>query len=106
MCENGTSCIILYSDNKGVTKILHQLPNLFETLHESDLLRCFRDSGSVTYVSTLQAPSPLAPGIPSFVQSLSTFEANVREWHFVQHSLYLSAVAGEAGSGALGRGGG
>ena len=29
----------------------------------------------------------LRPCISSFVQSLSIFEANVREWHFVQHSL-------------------
>ena len=51
-----------------------------------DTTRCFRDSGSVTYVSTLPAPSPSAPCISSFVQSLSTFDSNVREWHFVQHS--------------------
>ena len=57
-------------------------------LHEGDLLRCFRDSGSVTYASTLPAPSPSAPCISSFVQSLSTFDSNVREWHFVQHSLF------------------
>ena len=57
-------------------------------LHEGDLLRCFRDSGSVTYASTLPVPSPSAPCISSFVQSLSTFDSNVREWHFVQHSLF------------------
>ena len=51
-------------------------------LHEGDLLRCYRNSGSVTYVSTLPAPSPSAPGISSCVQSPSTFEPNVREWHF------------------------
>ena len=28
----------------------------------------------------------LRPCISSFVQSLSTFASNVREWHFVQHS--------------------
>ena len=28
----------------------------FETLHEGDLLRCFRNSASVTYASTLPAP--------------------------------------------------
>mgnify|MGYP006956244283 CR=1 FL=1 len=57
-------------------------------LHESDLLRRFRDSGSVTYASTLPAPSPSAPCISSFVQSLSTFNSNVREWRFLQHSLH------------------
>ena len=69
-------------------------------LNEGDLLRCFRDSGSVTYASTLPAPlvgprcpactlpSPSASCISSFVQSLSTFDSNVREWHFVQHSLF------------------
>ena len=56
-------------------------------LHEGDLLRCFRNSASVTYVSTLLLSSSSAPCISSFVQSLSTFETNVREWHFVQHSL-------------------
>ena len=55
-------------------------------LHEGDLLRCFRNSVSVTYVSTLPSTSSSAPCISSFVQSLSTFETNVREWHFVQHS--------------------
>ena len=55
-------------------------------LQNGDLLRCFRNSGSVTYVSTLPSPSPSAPGISSCVQSPSTFKANVREWHFVQHS--------------------
>ena len=51
-------------------------------LHEGDLLRCYRNSASVTYVSTLPAPSPSASGISSCVQSPSTFEPNVREWHF------------------------
>ena len=73
-------------------------------LHEGDLLRCFRNSGSVTYVSTL--PSPwwglgalrhlaliLRPCISSFVPSLSTFESNVRERHFVQHSLFIGTFA-------------
>ena len=58
-------------------------------LHEDDLLRCFRNSVSVTYVSTLPSTSSSAPCISSFVQSLSTFETNVREWHFVQHSPYV-----------------
>ena len=61
-------------------------------LHEGDLLRCFRNSVSVTYVSTLPSTSSSAPCISSFVQSLSTFETNVREWHFVQHSLFSPAV--------------
>ena len=30
-------------------------------LHEDDLLRCFRNSVSVTYVSTLPSPSSSAP---------------------------------------------
>ena len=59
---------------------------LMRLLHEGDLLRCFRNSVSVTYVSTLPSTSSLAPCISSFVQSLSTFETNVREWHFVRHS--------------------
>ena len=62
---------------------------ILRLLHEGDLLRCFRDSGSVTYVSTLPAPSPSAPCISSFVQSLCTFKSNVREWHFVQHSHFI-----------------
>ena len=33
-----------------------------------------------------------APCISSFAQSLSTFETNVREWHFVQHSLGASTL--------------
>ena len=61
-------------------------------LHEGDLLRCFRDSVSVTYVSTLPSTSSSAPCISSFVQSLSTFETNVREWHFVQHSYGASTL--------------
>ena len=52
---------------------------LMRLLHEGDLRRCFRDSGSVTYVSTLPAPSPSAPCISSFGQSLSAFDSNVRE---------------------------
>ena len=65
-----------------------------------DTTRCFRDSGSVTYVSTLPAPRwglgalrhlalTLRPCISFFVQSLSAFDSNVREWHFVQHSQSL-----------------
>ena len=72
-------------------------------LHEGDLRRCFRDSGSVTYMSTLPAPQLglgglrhlaliLRPCISSFVQSLSAFDSNVREWHFVQHSLNTSTL--------------
>ena len=61
-------------------------------LHEGDLLRCFRNSVSVTYVSTLPSTSSSAPCISSFVQSLSTFETNVREWHFVQHSHGASTL--------------
>ena len=61
-------------------------------LHEGDLLRCFRNSVLVTYVSTLPSTSSSAPCISSFVQSLSTFETNVREWHFVQHSLYTTPI--------------
>ena len=33
----------------------------------------------------------LRPCISSFVQSLSTFASNVREWHFVQHSLFRNS---------------
>lgn len=39
-------------------------------LHKGDLLRCYRDSGLVTYVSTLPAHSPSAPCISSFLQHL------------------------------------
>ena len=50
-------------------------------LHEGDLLRCFRNSASVTYVSTLPSPSSSAPCILSFVQ----------------HSLFADAEVGEDG---------
>ena len=53
---------------------------ILRLLHEGDLLRCFRNSVSVTYVSTLPSASSSAPCISSFVQSLSTFETNVREY--------------------------
>ena len=80
------------------SKGTHYLANIYmRLLHEGDLRRCFRDSGSVTYVSTLPVPQlglgalrhlalTLRSCISSFVQSLSTFDSNVREWHFVQHS--------------------
>ena len=55
---------------------------LWRLLHEGDLLRCFRNSVSVTYVSTLPSTLSSAPCISYFVQSLCTYEANVREWHF------------------------
>ena len=48
-------------------------------------------------VSTLPLPSSSAPCISSLVQSLSTFASNVREWHFVQHSLFADAEVGEDG---------
>ena len=64
----------------------NKLPHMKSLLHEGDLRRCFQNSASVTYVSTLPSTSSSAPCILSFVQSLGTFEANVREWHFVQHS--------------------
>ena len=50
------------------------------------------NSVSVTYVSTLPSSSSSAPCISSFAQGLSTFEPNVREWHFVQHSLGASTL--------------
>ena len=65
-------------------------------LHEGGLLRCFRNSVLVTYVSTLPSTSSSAPCISSFVQSLSTFETNVRDWHFVQHSLYTTPIGGRS----------
>ena len=70
-------------------------------LHEGDLLRCFRNSVSVPYVSTLPSTSSSAPCISSFVQSLCTFETNVREWHFVQHSHGASTLRVPHGSSDL-----
>ena len=69
---------------------MHQSLYCWRLLHEGDLRRCYRNSGSVTYVSTLPSPSSSAPCISSFVQCPGTLEANVREWHFVQHSLLIS----------------
>ena len=69
-------------------------------LHEGDLLRCFRNSTSVTYESTLPSASFSAPYISSFVQSLSTFDSNVREWHFVRHSLLWIVILGFCTMGA------
>ena len=75
-----------------------ELPCYMRLLHEGDLRRCFRDSGSVTYVSTLPAPSPfcvcLVPYVHLAVSDLHLILrsksqhilVNVREWHFVQHS--------------------
>ena len=67
-------------------------------LHEGDLLRCFRNSVSVTYVSTPPLTSSSAPCNSSFAQSLSTLETNVREWHFVQHSYGASTLRVPHGS--------
>ena len=68
-----------------------RIPTNLRLLHEGDLLRCFRNSASVTYMSTLPSASSSAPCISSFVQSLSTFASNMREWHFVQHSQSSNA---------------
>ena len=63
----------------AITRVVFLLPSYDEVyflrlLHEGDLLRCFRNSVSVTYVSTLPSPSSSAPCISSFVQSLGTFD--------------------------------
>ena len=39
-----------------ISYILGKFAVYMRLLHEGDLWRCFRDSGSVTYVSTLPAP--------------------------------------------------
>ena len=44
-----------------------ELPCYMRLLHEGDLRRCFRDSGSVTYVSTLPAPSPFCVCLVPYV---------------------------------------
>ena len=79
----------LFLFHRGLTflRMLHEVPfshisrKCAETLHEGVLLRCFRNSASVTYVSTLPSPSSSAPCILSFVQ----------------HSLFADAEVGEDG---------
>ena len=61
---------------------------IMRQLHKSDLLRCFRNSGSVTYVSTLSSPSSSAPCISSFVQSLCRFAIKSARMLLLQHSHY------------------